>query len=165
MSFAEAFTSRSFPADAIAADASNRFHPQEATWEGTFRTDRSFSGGGVLIFHHGDGGSSSRRDSPLKHELRQYSEEEWNAMYPHIKRLYMAERRNLHEVVQLMRREHGFNATYVLSPLSFSHPFQLSSSPLPLALSIPLGPEENVLSSFRNESSILVYFPYSQDPG
>lgn len=47
-------------------------------------------------------------------QLRQHTGEEWTAMYPLIKRLYMTEHRRLREVVQILKRNHGFNATYVL---------------------------------------------------
>lgn len=58
-----------------------------------------------------DSPSPSVSTGPTKRELRQYSEDEWDAVAPHIKRMYITERRHLHEVVQLMRRQHGFNAT------------------------------------------------------
>ncbi|RYP79813.1 hypothetical protein DL769_002758 [Monosporascus sp. CRB-8-3] len=48
---------------------------------------------------------------PPKSELRQYAEREWDDMYPHIERLYITERRHLHEVVQHMRCYYGFSAT------------------------------------------------------
>ena len=43
-------------------------------------------------------------------------------MYPHIKRLYMTEHRRLREVVQLLRRDHGFSATCVRPYPSYAHP-------------------------------------------
>lgn len=55
-------------------------------------------------------------------ELRQHTEAEWDAMYPHIKRLYMTEHRRLREVVQLLRRDHGFSATCVRPYPSYAHP-------------------------------------------
>lgn len=93
---------------------------------GIFCADPSLpSGSGMLLAFHTrrhhhpsqdpppllDSPSPSVSTGPTKRELRQYSEDEWDAVALHIKRMYITERRHLHEVVQLMRRQHGFNAT------------------------------------------------------
>ncbi|KAI0128766.1 Clr5 domain-containing protein [Xylariales sp. AK1849] len=43
--------------------------------------------------------------------LRQHSDAQWLAMFPHIQRLYMQEERPLKEVVSLMEQRYGFKAT------------------------------------------------------
>ncbi|ORY71350.1 uncharacterized protein BCR38DRAFT_404445 [Pseudomassariella vexata] len=47
---------------------------------------------------------------PVRH-TRQHSAEEWEAMYPLIKRLYVTEHRRLCEVMDIMEQKHGFIAT------------------------------------------------------
>ncbi len=46
-----------------------------------------------------------------------HAKNDWAAMYPHIERLYMQERRQLRDVMGHMERTHGFKATYVDSPI------------------------------------------------
>jgi hypothetical protein len=45
--------------------------------------------------------------------IKQNTKDRWLDMYPHIKRLYIRERRKLHHVMSYMEREHHFTASYV----------------------------------------------------
>ncbi|KAF2972770.1 hypothetical protein GQX73_g756 [Xylaria multiplex] len=59
---------------------------------------------------------------------RQHTDKEWNAVYPHIVRLYLGEQRILEEVMQIMETRFGFKATY-----EYSHPFHSPLYPLETA--------------------------------
>jgi hypothetical protein len=41
----------------------------------------------------------------------QHSEDEWTAMYPHLERKYVRERKRLRHVISEMQEIHGFKAT------------------------------------------------------
>lgn len=49
--------------------------------------------------------------TPEPRQKLMYSEPEWAAVYPEIKRLYIYDRRKLRYIMQYMEREHGFKAT------------------------------------------------------
>ncbi|KAI1369863.1 hypothetical protein F5Y08DRAFT_4099 [Xylaria arbuscula] len=56
-------------------------------------------------------GNPAEFDAPIAANCKQHSEMEWNAMYPHIVRLYLGEQRTLDEVMQIMETRYNFNAT------------------------------------------------------
>lgn len=51
--------------------------------------------------------SKSQR-GPIRH-----SEEEWDAVFPHIRRMYVVERRKLRYVIDKLAREHDFKVKYI----------------------------------------------------
>ncbi len=44
--------------------------------------------------------------------VRRHDKRDWAAMYPHIERLYVQERRKLQDVMKYMKDSYGFEATY-----------------------------------------------------
>lgn len=70
----------------------------------------------VVILPKSNPGSlhSEVRGGPIRH-----TEAEWDAVYPHIQRMYVIERRKLRYVIDKLAREHDFKATcvYLSSPL------------------------------------------------
>jgi hypothetical protein len=50
---------------------------------------------------------SSGPHSPIRH-----SDEEWEAVYPHIRRMYVLEGQKLRYVIDKLAREHGFKVKY-----------------------------------------------------
>lgn len=48
------------------------------------------------------------RDLPGSSGPIRHTEEEWNAVYPHIHRMYVVERQKLRYVIDKLAREHGF---------------------------------------------------------
>ncbi|GAW13964.1 hypothetical protein ANO14919_033560 [Xylariales sp. No.14919] len=57
------------------------------------------------------GGSQAEHDRIVGGAGKQHTEREWNAMYPHIVRLYLGEQRILEEVMQIMETRYNFKAT------------------------------------------------------
>ncbi|KAI0540323.1 hypothetical protein GGR58DRAFT_499327 [Xylaria digitata] len=59
------------------------------------------------------GESPSGRDRTVgaNNNSKQHTEKEWNAMYPHIVRLYLGEQRILEDVMQIMETRFSFKAT------------------------------------------------------
>jgi hypothetical protein len=53
----------------------------------------------------------------LQHGRFEHSPEEWEAHRTHIKSLYIEEQKKLSDVRRRMEVDHGFYATYVISPL------------------------------------------------